>query len=174
MFEATYGFLDRLLGLHLNAEDLRLHHMVWRSFVVFICAVLVARIGDRRFLGHNSGFDIMVLVMLGSVLSRAINGQAAFFPTLGASVFLVFLHDLAATAALRSHAFSKLLKGKPVTLVRDGRVDERAMAQAKITHDDLDEQLRLRGNVQDTGDVAEARLERNGNISVVRNEGRET
>jgi len=139
-----------------------------RAVIVFGFAVALARVADRRMLGHNAGFDIMLLVVLGSVLSRAINGQAAFFPTLGASALLVALHHLVATVAFHSHGFSQWVKGRPRTLVRQGRIDARALAQAKFTDDDLDESLRLNGGVDDIAQVTEARLERNGTVSVVK------
>lgn len=166
---ATFqDLLDRLLGLTLDADQLEFHHMAWRTLIVFAVAVVLARAGARRFLANNAGFDIMVAIVLGSVLSRGINGQAAFFPSLGASILLVGLHHLLSTLAFHSHWFSQLVKGRPRVLVRDGEVDRAEMRRAKITDDDLDENLRLNGSIADTGDVAEARLERNGSVSVVK------
>ena len=172
MFETVYAFFDGLLGLRVEANDLELHQMVWRGFFVFIFAVSLARLAGRRMLGHNAGFDIVLLVIFGSVLSRGINGDAAFFPTLVTGALLVALHHVVATMAFHWHWFSKGLKGSAISLVRDGRVDREAQRQAKITDDDLDEHIRLNG-VARTSDVAEARLERNGMISVVKTQDRE-
>lgn len=169
MAQEIWIFLDRVLGLTLSARDLEFSHLAARALVVFCFAVTLARFANRRILGHNAGFDIMLLVILGSVISRAINGEAPFFPTLGASVVLVFLHHLVATAAFQSHWFSGLVKGRPLTLVRNGRPLRDEMGAAKITDEDLDECLRLNGGVEGTADVAEARLERNGTVSVVKN-----
>jgi uncharacterized membrane protein YcaP (DUF421 family) len=168
MWEALRETADRLLGLSLQAKELHLSHMAARTFVVFCFAVFLARVCNRRILGHTAGFDIMAAIILGSVLSRGINGQASFFPTLGASVLLVVLHTIMAKLAFRFHGFSELVKGKPKTLIRDGKPDQREMARTSITRDDLDENLRLSGNVDDCARVAEARLERNGSISVVK------
>ena len=168
MFGTIEEFLDSLLGLKLQASDLGFSHMTWRAVIVFCFAVALARVGDRRFLGHSAGFDIMLAVILGSVLSRGINGQAAFFPTLGGSAVLVLLHHVVAKLALHFGWFSEFVKGSPRVLVRDGKVDPREMARSNITPDDLDENLRLNGNGHDLAEVAEARLERNGIISVVK------
>lgn len=168
MSETLHAFADRLFGLSCEAADLGFQHMVWRAAVVFALAVLLARVGARRFLGHNAGFDIVVLVILGSVLSRGINGEAAFFPTLGASALLVAFHHVLSTAAFRWHWFSQFVKGRPQVLVRDGKLNYAELGKCKITHDDLDENLRLNGNVVGIDRVAEARLERNGVISVVK------
>lgn len=166
-------FAGELLGLSRGATELEFRHMAWRTLVVFVVAVIVVRVGARRFLSRAAGFDIIVAIVLGSVLSRGINGEAAFFPSLGASLLLVALHHVLATLAFHWHWFSVLAKGQAITLVREGAVDRRAMARAKITDDDLNESLRLNGNIEGTNDVAEARLERNGSVSVVKAEGHE-
>lgn len=166
--QALAHFFDRLLGLNLDPLDLEFRHLVWRTTLVFILAVALARLGARRFLAHNAGFDIMVAVVLGSILSRAISGQSRFFPTLGACVLLVALHHALATLAYRWHWFSVWTKGRPQVLVRDGQPDQTALAHTKITNDDLEQNLRLNGGVTELAEVREARLERNGSVSVVR------
>jgi uncharacterized membrane protein YcaP (DUF421 family) len=160
--------IDHLLGLHVQSKDLTFGHMACRSVVVFIVAIILARLADRRFMGRSACFDFMLAVILGSVLSRGINGQAAFFPTLGASLLLVLFHHLVGAIAFHSHAFSLLVKGKGRVLVRDGKIDPREMRKNHITIDDLSENMRLNGNVTDVAEVAEARLERNGSISILK------
>lgn len=167
MFELARSFWDELLGLGMDSSELQFRQMAWRAVIVFLVAVVLARLGARRFLSHSAGFDMMVAVVLGSVLSRAINGDARFLPTLGTSGLLLLLHHLLATLTLRSHPFSQLVKGRPLVLVRNGVVDPAAMVEAKITPDDLEASLRLNGNVFRLEEVAEARLERSGAISVV-------
>lgn len=168
MLETLQVYFDRLLGLHTQAHELEFSQMAFRALVVFVFGVFIARLADRRVLGHNAGFDIMLLVVLGSVLSRGINGQAAFFPSLGASLVLIMLHHVVASLTFHSHWFSNLVKGGPRLLVRDGKIDREALRRSKFTEDDLNENLRLNGGVQGAADVAEARLERNGSVSVVK------
>jgi uncharacterized membrane protein YcaP (DUF421 family) len=160
--------IERLLGLNLSPTELDFGHMACRGAIVFLFAILLVRLGARRLLAHNAGFDIMVAIILGSVLSRGINGEAAFFPTLGVSALLVALHHVLATLAFRWHRFSQVMKGRAHVLVRDGKIDSHEMRRSKITQDDLEENLRLHGNVSTLADVEEARLERNGAVSVVK------
>ena len=160
--------VDSWLGLHVAPENLTLLQMVARTVVVFIFGVILVRVADRRFLGRSAGFDMLLGVVLGSVLSRAINGSAAFFPTLAACAVLVGLHHVLGTLTCRFHFFSDLVKGNAQVLVRNGRTDPAAMRANKISSDDLEENLRLNGNVAHAGEVGEARLERNGQVSVVR------
>lgn len=160
-------FADALLGLSLSAHELHARHVAWRTLVVFAFGVIIVRLSNRRLLGRNAAFDVLLGVLLGSVLSRAINGGAPFGPTLLGSALLIALHHLLAAAGTRWHGVSRLLKGAPEVLVRNGRVQHDALARCDLSHEDLEEELRLQGHTPDPAEIAEARLERTGTISVV-------
>src|SRR4051794_36114980 len=159
-----YAFLEHLLGLHTAVGELTWGQILARALVVFLFGVGLMRLADRRFLGRNAGFDVLLAIVLGSVLSRGINGQAPFFKTLGASALLVLLHRGLAWLACRWSAFSRLIKGDDIVLVRNGKMQPAAMRRADISEDDLKENLRLNANVTAVDQVVEARLERNGRI----------
>lgn len=164
---SVYSWFSDVLGLHTSPAELSFTQMAARGVIVLLTTLVMVRCAGRRFLGRSAGFDVVLAIILGSVVSRAINGQAAFFPTLGAGFVLVFLHRLLAIISCRSHLISRLLKGRDRLLIRDGKIDYEALRGADFSEDDLLEHLRLRGNVASPQEVAEARLERNGQISVV-------
>ena len=101
-------------------------------------------------------------------MSRAINGAAAFFPSLLAGFLLVVLYRLLSYVACRSHAWGKRLKGVSVPIIRDGVVDTDAMQRHRISRHDLEQDLRLNASLEDVLLVRQATLERNGEISVIR------
>ena len=80
------------LILGLGTEELSLGQMTVRVPIVYITAVIVVRLGKKRFLGKNTAFDVIIGIMLGSILSRAITGNSPFFPTLAASFVLMGIH----------------------------------------------------------------------------------
>jgi len=162
--------IDRALGLHEQTETLSSGQMALRAVVVYGALLLLVRLGHRRFIGRSTAFDMVLAIVLGSVASRAVSGTAPFVPTLVASALLVALHWLVATAAFHSHLFGVLVKGRPRELVREGQVVEKQMRRSSITRHDLEEALREHG-VDELAQVASARLERSGNISVVRRDG---
>jgi len=164
--------MDSLLGLHTAASDLTFAQMAARTVVAFCVGVVLFRLADRRFIGQSAGFDVLLGVVLGSVLSRAINGQASFFPTLGASALLILLHHALNRLACRFHWVSLLIKGRALPLIRDRELVPGALDRARMTTDDLEENLRLNGGVDSVVQVREARLERNGSISVLTNSDR--
>nr|WP_302474505.1 YetF domain-containing protein [Roseococcus sp. MDT2-1-1] len=104
--------------------------------------------------------------MLGSILSRAINGSAPFLPTVLAAAALVAVHWVLAFVALHT-SIGSVFKGEPQLLIKDGQVREEAMRGAKITSADLDEALRINAKHTDRSRIRRAYLERNGSISVI-------
>jgi uncharacterized membrane protein YcaP (DUF421 family) len=160
--------ITALLGLGERAEDLTFLQISLRGIIVFVAALTVVRCGDRRFLSQKTAFDAVLGFILASMLARAVNGTASFFPTLGGAFVLVMLHRALAYASRRSHAFGDLIKGRSDVIIRDGKIDEAMAMRNLLSRHDIMEDLRLNGNVDDIADVSLGVLERNGHISVVR------
>lgn len=80
---------------------------------------------------------------------------------------LVLLHRIISYLAKDSKALSYLVKGHDTLLIKNGHVDKRALASAHMSDDDLAEDLRQQG-VEKPDRVREARLERNGKLSVIK------
>jgi uncharacterized membrane protein YcaP (DUF421 family) len=137
-----------------------------RAAVVYVAGMVILRVGERRSVRRGGVFDVVLSFVLGSVLSRAINGTAALLPTIGVTVLLVAMHRLIAAAAFRSHRFGSLVKGDADLLVRDGLIDTRALRRFSISRRDLEEGLRLH-EILRPEQAQEAWIERNGDISAV-------
>src|SRR5258708_17369356 len=113
---AFYDFVSPLLGLGAEPKDLTFIQISLRGVIVFIATLVMIRLGHKRSLSRKTAFDAVLIVILASVLSRAINGSAAFFATLGGGFVLVFLHRLLAYIAYHSHWFRCLITCRPAVL----------------------------------------------------------
>jgi uncharacterized membrane protein YcaP (DUF421 family) len=138
-----------------------------RAVILFFIGIAYIRIAGRRTFSHATPLDIVVALIVGSNLSRAMTGKAPFWPALAATLLLVALHRGFAMLTLHSTWLAKLMNGQPVVLVRDGVEDPAAMRRHEIGEDDLLEGLRLE-QVERPEEVRLATLENNGRISVVR------
>lgn len=141
--------------------------MALRAVIVYAVTLVLVRLGSRRLLAKPSAFDVIVAIMLGSIMSRAINGSAPFAPTLAAGAVLLLMHWAFAMLAVRVHWLSASLKGARIVLVRDGKVLGDGMRRAGITDEDLAEALRLQMHDDDPSKVEAAYMERSGDISVI-------
>lgn len=168
----TFPFdIAAVLGLGRTAVELTFLQISLRGIIVFVAALAIMRCGDRRFLSQMTAFDALLGFILGSMLARAVNGTASFFPTLGGALVLVVLHRALAYASRRSHRLGDLIKGRTDVIIRDGKLDEAMALRNQLSMHDIMEALRFHGNVNDIADVSLAVLERNGHISVVRRKG---
>jgi uncharacterized membrane protein YcaP (DUF421 family) len=127
----------------------------------------MVRISARRSLARRTVFDSVFLVILASVLARAINGSADLLPTVAGGFAMVAFHRLLAWIAFYSHGFGNLIKGTEEVLIRDGALVHRGLRSNHITNHDLEEDLRLDLHTEDFKCIRSARLERSGGISFV-------
>lgn len=142
--------------------------MVLRAIVVFFYLLFLLRAGVRRMSGRFAAYDIVLAVLIGSVLSRALTGNSRFVPTMAAAAVLVILHWLVARLTFERGALGWLFKGREDVLIRDGVLQRDAMRRAAITDADLLEALRSGAGTDDLSQVRLAYLERSGRISFVR------
>ena len=167
---ALQNFFLTLLGPDGKANELTLLHISLRAFCIFVVGLAIVRIGDRRSLAEKTAFDAIFIVLIGSMLSRAINGTAPFFTTIAAGIVLMVIHRACAFGACKSHTFGKLLKGRPVTLLRNGEINRAEMRRTLVSDHDFEEDLRLDAKTEDVSTIAVARLERSGDISFIKKE----
>jgi len=162
-----WNSFEALLGVGVEPKDLTFVQISLRGIIVFLVTLATVRIGHKRSLSRKTPFDAVLLVILAAVLSRAINGSAAFFATLGGGVVLVVIHRLFAYLAFYSHGFGILVKGKPDVIVRDGKCDLATMRRNHVSMHDLDEDMRLSVHINDLSKIRVARVERSGDISFI-------
>lgn len=159
-------FFNTALGL--DSGDLTWWQMSIRAVIVFAVALIIVRLGNNRIFGKSTAFDIVLGIIYGSVLSRAITGNSPFFPTLVAAFVLVVLHTILAVVAYHSNfGFGNFVKGKPSILIKDGEVQRDALKWNSITENDLEEAIRKSGCEPDLSKVKTAYLERSGDISII-------
>ena len=165
---AFWNSFETTLGLGVEPKDLTFIQISLRGIIVFLVTLITMRLGHKRSLSRKTPFDAVLLVILAAVLSRAINGSAAFFATLGGGVVLVIVHRLFAHLAYYSHAFGILVKGKPDVIVREGECDYDMMRRNHVSVHDLQEDMHLNGQIEDLSEVRVARVERSGDISFIK------
>jgi hypothetical protein len=91
-------------------------HVNWvqesaRAILLFAYGLAAVRLVGRRVFGKWAALDIIVSVIVGSNLSRALTGGAPLFGTMGATSVLLALHWFLAQGAAR-RAYRASSKGR--------------------------------------------------------------
>lgn len=167
MLEPIKSFLDATLGLQVEPNQLSVPQVIARGLVVFVAALAMLRMAHKRFFAQRNALDVLLTLVIASTLARAINGNAAFFPTIIVGFVLVWVHRVVTWLATRSERIGDLVKGCSTVLLENGKVHDHTLRKHDLTRQDLEEDLRING-VEKPGEVRLATLERNGEVSVVK------
>ena len=119
---------------------------VVRTVLVY-CAVTVAmRLMGKRQLGELQPAELVTTLLISNVASICIDEPDLPLLASLVPIFLITaLEILNSTLLWFSPAYAELLLGRPVTVIRNGKIQQDALAQLRITVSDLTEALRGRG-----------------------------
>lgn len=133
----------------------------------FIFALALLRITGRKSISQLNYFDFFTVGMVGNLFSNYIIN-----PTQGREIFLapiaiVAADVLASRVAIKSSVARKLLEGKPVIFIKDGKIIEENIAKMHYNFAEVLAALRYEG-IYNLNDVEFAVLEVDGSISVLK------
>lgn len=90
--EALWQTIDTLLGVSATkAEELTIGQVCLRAVVVYIVLIAYVRFAKKRFIGQATAFDFILVIIVGSISSRAISGTAPFFASLAGTFVLILM-----------------------------------------------------------------------------------
>ena len=137
-----------------------------RTVLLYLVLIAVIRLMGMRQVGQIEPSEFVVTMLVANLAS--IPMQAGGFPLYSGIVpilTVLALELILSGLVLRSIPLRRLLCGKPVLLIENGRILLSNLRRTRITLDELTSQLREK-DVLEPGEVQYAILETNGNISV--------
>ncbi len=158
-------YLELLFG---SGENLNALQMSMRAFVLFIYLLFLIRISGRRSFGLNAPFDIIIMVLLGAILSRAIVGASSLLPTAAACLIITILHRIVGILAVSHSSLEDIVKGQKILLFQDGKFINEGLHRGLVSKEDLYEAVRLSLNQDNFNNIDKIFIESNGKISIVK------
>jgi uncharacterized membrane protein YcaP (DUF421 family) len=159
-------WLDQVFG---KTGVIDWHQECARAILIFAYGLAIIRLAGRRVFGRWSALDIVISIIVGSNLSRALTGSAPLIGTLAATTLLMVMHWLFAQLASRSALMSKVVEGPSIQLGRGGTVDQHQLKRQSVSEADVQEALRQAG-VERLEQTRLLVLEPSGKISVLKHE----
>lgn len=157
------NIIDILVGE--DIDILHIHQMLVRAFVVYIVGIILIRI-NKRFMGLRTGFNFFLYVLLGSILAGIVMGNIDFLHGIGTVIAIMFLNMATAYLVFLFPSVEHFLKGTPTLLVKDGKIQWKAMHKHLITQDELMDAIHNAGLLH-IDDVSRAFLENSGAITII-------
>jgi uncharacterized membrane protein YcaP (DUF421 family) len=139
---------------------------VLRPVIVYVCLIVFLRLFGKRELAQLNPFDLVVLLSLSNTVQNAIIGDDnSVSGGIVGAFSLLAVNWLLMRFLYKAPGMTAALQGSATILIKDGVVDEKALKQETLTHEELVSVLNKNG-FNDPGDIAECVLEPNGTFYV--------
>ncbi|MDD6031995.1 MAG: DUF421 domain-containing protein [Oscillospiraceae bacterium] len=139
----------------------------FRAILLYLLIIFSMRLMGKRQLGELQPSELVATILISNIASLPIEDTAIPMAT-GAIPIIVLagFEMILSSIALHCKPLRTLLSGRPVVLIKDGKLDQKAMKKMRFSIDDLLESLRGSG-VFDLKDIWYAVVETNGKINVM-------
>ena len=137
---------------------------ILRTVLVYATIVILFRLAGKRDLANLNTFDFVVLFLLSNVVQNAIigNDSSLVGGVIGAATLVTVNAALNRWMAVSDRAAS-ILRGKPTTLIEDGRFLPAAARRLSLRRSDLERAIRVQ-NGDDISEIATGLMEPNGQL----------
>ena len=138
-----------------------------RTIILYFFIIVGLRLSGKRQIGELEPGELVLALMLSDL--AAVPMQDFGIPLLAGLIpisTLLALSLLLSQLSFHSLRFRKWICGVPSFLIREGKIQQKALQRNRFTLDELMEELRLQG-ISQAEDVKYALLETSGQISVL-------
>ena len=139
---------------------------IWRTVALYLALIGVIRLMGKRQIGQMEPSELVVTMLVADIAATPVLEESQ--PILGAVVAIgtvLILEVLLSTISLHNIRIRKLLCGKPVILIENGKILQENLRATRVTLDELTGYLRQK-DVLDIESVQYAILETGGSLSV--------
>lgn len=141
------------------------------SVVSYLALFSFIRISGKRTMSKLNAFDFVVAVTLGSTLSSMILAKVAIAEGALAVVIIIGLQYALAKLAMESSTMEKVINSRPTLLFYEGHFLDETLSRECITHEEIHAAIR-EYRLEDMNEVRAVVMELNGDLTVVRKQGR--
>jgi uncharacterized membrane protein YcaP (DUF421 family) len=137
----SLGSLSSVFDLNVGVDE-----KVLRSVLVFLFLAAALRLGGKRELAQINVLDLAVLLLASNALQNALigNDNSVTGGVVGASTLFV-ANYVFIRLTFRHARIRRILEGRPRVLLRNGRLDRKAMDKEAITEEELEDELLNKG-----------------------------
>lgn len=140
--------------------------IILKTTFLYFFIMLAYRIMGKKEVGQLGVIDLIVSILMAELAAISIeDDKSSLFISITPIVVLIVLQVGLSFISLKSSKFRSLIDGRPITIIKDGKIRFNVMSKLRYSLDDLIGQLREQG-IESLENVNYAILENNGKLSV--------
>ena len=144
--------------------------IIFSTLVIYLFIIIAIRLFGKKELAQLSMVDMVFILLISNAVQNAMVGpDATLSGGLVAASTLFVMNYIFKNLQYRFPKFGKVVEGDAIMLIYNGKIIDKHLKKAQITHNELLEAIREHG-VPTVKEVDLAILEVDGNISVLSNE----
>ena len=141
---------------------------VIRTILLYIVIILAIRIMGKRQIGELQTSELVVTLLISDIAAIPMqNTEQSLLSGIVPILILIVCEIIISLLMLKRAGFRRIICGKPIVIVSDGKINQSEMHQLRMSTEDLSEELRQQGifNIEDVGFAI---VETNGKLSVLK------
>lgn len=137
-----------------------------RAVIIYVFITIGIRIMGKRQVGELNPQELVVTILISAVATVPLedNGMPLANSIIPISIFIA-LELINSALSMKSFWFRNLVQGKPIFIIKNGKIDQKQLKKLRYSVDDLIDGIRQAG-VFDISQVQNAIVETNGSLSV--------
>ena len=140
--------------------------LIFKTVFMYFFIIFVYRLMGKKEVGQLSIVDLIVSILIAELIALSIQEEnKSIFISVIPILVLVGVQIFISYITLKSDKLRNIIDGKPIVIIKNGKLNFTEMSKLRYSLDDLLTQLRLQG-VKSIDKVKYAVLENNGNLSV--------
>lgn len=141
--------------------------VIIRTFIIYCLVIVFLRLMGKRQLGELQPGELVITLLISEIATNPVlDPSLPLANSVIPLILLVAFEILNSFLAMKSVNFRYLSDGKPITIIRNGRLDQKNLKKLRFTINDVYSALRQK-DVFNIEDVQFAIVETNGTLSVL-------
>ncbi len=142
--------------------------------MLYIVIILAIRIMGKRQIGELQTSELVVTLLISDIAAIPMQDtEQSLLSGIVPILILIVCEIIISIIMLKRAGFRRMICGKPIVIISDGKIDQSEMHKLRMSTEDLSEELRQQG-IFNLEDVGFAIVETNGKLSVLKKPNKDT
>lgn len=138
-----------------------------RAFIIYIFVIIAVRLMGKRQVGELKPHELVITILLSAIAVIPLEENSMPLANCLVPILLfISMEIIMSVISMKSLKFRNLLQGRPIFIIRNGKLDQRKLKEMRFTIDDVIDALRQK-DIFNIDEVEDAVIETNGSISVL-------
>lgn len=138
-----------------------------RAAIIYVFIIVAVRLMGKRQVGELKPHELVITILISAIAVIPLEENSMPLANCLVPILLfISMEILVSVLSMKNLWFRNLIQGRPIFIIRNGKLDQKKLSEMRFTMDDIVDALRQQGTF-DISEVQDAVIETNGTISVL-------